>query len=100
MSLKKYIQNKWHDLMRFLRKATLTFLSALAADIEKSGGEFLMETALDAVKIAEQLGGSGSSKFEAAYNYIEKQLKTEGIEIIRHAVNGAIEAAVAQMKAK
>lgn len=100
MSLKKIIQNKWHYLMRWLKKPTITFLSALGADIEKAGGDFLIQTALDAVRIAEDKGGSGADKFSAALSYVKSTLKSKGLPIVVHAVNGAIEAAVAQIKAQ
>ena len=86
--------------MRWLKKPTITFLSALGADIEKAGSDFLIQTALEAVRIAEDKGGNGGDKFGIALIYIKRELKAKGLPIVVHAVNGAIEAAVAQMKAQ
>ena len=100
MSVKKYVQNKWHKLTGFFRSASLAFMSALLDDIEKSGGRLLQETALAAVKAAEEKGGSGSDKFSAAVTSIVATLTSLGVPFLTHAVNGAIEAAVAQIKVK
>jgi len=100
MSLKKDIQNKWHDLVHIFDNTAAAFISALLNDIEKSGGQVLRDAAIEAVKAAEDAGGSGKEKFDAAVASVVATLTTQGIPIVIHAINGAIEAAVAQLKAE
>lgn len=98
MSIKD-IQNKWHDLTHLVLGGGLTFLMALESQIEASGGQVLRDAAASAVAAAEASGGTGQAKFEAAFAAVLATLATEGVVVIENAVKGAIEAAVANMKA-
>jgi len=98
MTLKE-LQNSWHSLVDSIRDGLLGFVSALAENIEKNGGQVLRDAALAAVKAAEANGGSGSDKFNAALESVISTLEQQGIPVVINAVRGAIEAAVAQIKA-
>lgn len=98
MSIKD-LQNKWHDLTHLVMGGGLTFLMALEQQIEASGGKVLQDAAANAVAAAEAAGGSGEDKFKAAFEAVVATLTAEGIPVIVNAVKGAIEAAVANMKA-
>ena len=98
MTLKE-LQNSWHSLVDSIRDGLLGFVSALAENIEKHGGQVLRDAALAAVKAAEANGGSGSDKFNAALESVISTLEQQGIPVVINAVRGAIEAAVAQIKA-
>lgn len=98
MSLKKELQNKWHDIVHSFTGGALDFFEALATSIEASGGQILRDAAINAVKAAETNGGSGKAKFDAAYAQVVSTLQAEGIPFLVSAVNGAIEAAVAKIK--
>lgn len=97
MTLKE-LQNSWHSLVDSIRDGLLGFVSALAENIEKNGGQVLRDAALAAVKAAEANGGSGSDKFNAALESVISTLEQQGIPVVINAVRGAIEAAVAQVK--
>jgi len=97
MTLKE-LQNSWHSLVDSIRDGLLGFVSALAENIEKNGGQVLRDAALAAVKAAEANGGSGSDKFNAALESVISTLEQQGIPVVINAVRGAIEAAVAQIK--
>lgn len=97
MTLKE-LQNSWHSLVDSIRDGLLGFVSALAENIEKNGGQVLRDAALAAVKAAEANGGSGSDKFNAALESVISTLEEQGIPVVINAVRGAIEAAVAQIK--
>ena len=74
------------------------FLEPLAESIAKNGGPVLLDIVQNAVLTAEKTGGSGSDKLAAAKSLIETQLKKEGLPIVWNAINGAIEAVVANLK--
>lgn len=96
MSVKKIIQNTWHSVTDFILGS---FLAPLAAEIRKSGGKVLMEAAQAAVLAAEASGGSGEKKFQVAFHAVTDTLLKAGIAYTSVAIRGAIEAAVAKMKA-
>jgi hypothetical protein len=75
-----------------------SFLSGLARSIAENGGELLVRAAREAVAAAEQSGGSGEDKLKAARDRIISSLRDAGKPIVMNAINGAIEAAVAEMK--
>lgn len=79
-------------------KAAETFAVAGAMSIAKNGGMLLIDTALEAVKAAEETQGSGSDKFNAAYKTITGTLEKEGVPVVTNSVRLAIELAVAQLK--
>lgn len=87
------------DLFTEAGKIALTFLSAAAKSIAMSGGALLVDAARNAVQAAESQGGSGAEKRDAAYNAVVGTLENAGISVVVHAVNTAIEAAVAEMNA-
>lgn len=95
----KTIQNHFHDLINSITDFSSSFFSAALAAVEKSGGKVLEDAALAAVQAAESAGGSGGDKFAAAFAAVIEVLTEQGIPTITHAVNFAIEAAVAQIKA-
>lgn len=99
-NLLKSVKDGIHELIQSIFGAALDFVSALAASIEKNGGSLLQKAALAAVKAAEDAGGSGSDKFDAAFDQVVEVLKNEGIPIVINAINGAIEAAVAEIKSE
>ncbi len=86
------------DILDELEQLTIVFISSLAATIIKGGGSVLIDAARDAVKQAQETGGSPSEKLEAAKASVISTLEAKGIPVIMNAVNGAIEAAVAQLK--
>jgi hypothetical protein len=89
------IQNFFHDGIADI----LSGLNALASSIAKNGGAVLIAAAAAAVAAAEAEGGTGSEKFKAAQAAVVATLTAKGIVVVMNAVNGAIEAAVAQHKA-
>lgn len=76
-----------------------SLVSALGKTIAENGGPVLAQAALDAVMAAEQAGGGAAEKLAAAQAAVVSDLTSKGIPVVMNAVNGAIEAAVAQMKA-
>lgn len=99
MSLKKDIQNRFHDFIHAIAGGAIDFFEALASAIENSGGQLLRDAALAAVQAAEANGGSGDDKFKAAYESVVDTLTKQGIPIAVNAIEGAIIAAVAKIKA-
>lgn len=75
------------------------FMEPLAREIAANGGKLLLSIALEAVMEAEKKGGTGREKFDAARELAETRLKAQGLPIVINALNGAIEAAVARIKA-
>ena len=99
MSMREELLAKLEAVWDFIENIFSDFFSELGDLIQKSGGELLLATALAAVKAAEESGGSGEDKFKSAYETIVGKLEAEGVTVITTAVKGAIEAAVAKMKA-
>lgn len=90
----------WNQIKTFLKGliSDITgFLTPLAKQIAKSGGQLLLQAALDAVMAAEKQGGSGSAKFKAARASVVASLQTNGVPLIENAIQGAILAAVAKL---
>jgi hypothetical protein len=77
----------------------LAAVEAFANAIVAGGGSVLIQAAADAVATAETTGGTGSVKLAAAQAAVISDLTSKGIPVVQNAVNAAIEAAVAQMKA-
>lgn len=75
-------------------------LTALAQSIAENGGRILIAAAKEAVESAENTQGTGEDKRKAAIAAIIHVLESQGIPIAMNAINGAIEAAVAQEKLK
>lgn len=92
----------WKKFLRSFRSTrddVIDALTPLAVQIAKSGGQILLEAALSAVRTAEQTGGSGEEKFKAAKKIVVKNLQDKGLPLVTNAINGAIESAVASLKA-
>lgn len=85
-------------LWSFFKPAARMFVSSLADNIAKNGGPVLIQAALDGVAAAEQSGGSSSEKWNKAKSVVIARLKVSGIPVVNSAVNGAIEAALADYK--
>lgn len=79
--------------------AVFNLLSAMGKSIAANGGPVLVQAAEDAVLAAETTGGDASAKLAAAQAAVIADLQKNGIPVVMNAVNGAIEAAVAGMKA-
>lgn len=75
------------------------FLRDLASSIAANGGTVLINAAVAAVQAAETTGGSGSAKLSAAQASVLNVLSSQGLPLLTSAVNGAIEGAVASLKA-
>lgn len=84
------------DMLAYVRRG----LEPLAVEIARSGGTLLLETAFEAVQVAEQAGGDGKAKFAAAREHVINRLEREGRAIVENAIQGAIISAVARMKAE
>lgn len=85
------------DWLEDIGEDVLDALKPVAKQIAKSGGIALIAAAQAAVAAAEEAGGSGREKFDAAQNAVVDKLKEQGIPIVMNAVNAAIEAAVAKL---
>lgn len=81
-----------------LDKDVVAALAALAESITNNGGAILINAAQAAVIAAEGAGGTGAQKLDAAKTAVIQVLTNQGIPFVESAVNGAIEAAVAQNK--
>lgn len=93
----------WKAFLRWFRAGLADILDAiepLAKQIADSGGKLLLQIAFEAVIAAEQAGGSGQDKFNAAQKAVISGLKARGLPIVLNAINGSIEIAVARMKEK
>lgn len=83
----------------FVESIFHAFADPLVEAIERNGGDILISAAITAVEAAESAGGSGQDKLDAARKAVENSLRDKGIPVVVNAVNGAIEMAVAKMKA-
>ena len=95
----KILQNKFHDIINYFESGILNFFDDLAESIEQNGGQVLRDAAMEAVKAAEQTGGSGEDKFKAALASVISVLESQGLPLVMNAIKGAIEGAVAKMRA-
>ncbi len=93
------VSNWIHHLFSETRAEILSFLSPALALIESNGGKILTDAAVAAVTAAEATGGSGQTKAAAAFASVSAVLVSEGIPVVKNAVNLAIETAVANMNA-
>lgn len=94
-------KNIWSDIEGFFsdaEKDTVTFIESLVDSIAANGGAVLISAATGAVAAAEATGGTAATKLAAAVASVTSTLTTQGIPVVQNAINGAIEAAVAQMK--
>lgn len=96
------IAKAWADIKGYFSEAeheAVLFAAALVDSIFASGGALLVSAATDAVNAAEAAGGSNTDKFAAAFNAVKTDLESKGIPLVINAVSGAIEAAVANLRA-
>lgn len=103
MKLFKALNDIWDafvDWVESIGEDVMEFTKPLAKEIAKNGGKLLIAAAKEAVIAAEANGGSGSEKFKTAQNMIIETMKTQGVNVVMNAVNGAIENAVAGMNDK
>lgn len=84
----------------FLNDIFHDFFDALTQSIRQGGGKVLIDAAMKAVKAAEETGGSGADKFNAARGAVIAELKEKGVPLVENAIQGAILAAVANIKQK
>jgi len=96
MSIKKSIQNGWHNVIGFLSSA---FLTPLKTEIVKSGGQLLEDAARAGVSAAALSSGTNEEKFKIAYNAAVKVVASKGIDYTITGVQAAVLAAYAQYKA-
>jgi len=96
----KALQNAFHAFVQHFESDALSFVSSLASNIVANGGKVLTDAAIAAVTAAETNGGTGQEKFAAAVASVTATLTAEGLPVVTNAVHGAIEAAVAQIKAE
>lgn len=82
----------------FFKPLAKVFVSSLADNIAKNGGAVLIQAAMDGVAAAEASGGSSSYKWNIAKDIIIERLKQNSIPVVHSAINGAIEAALADYK--
>lgn len=99
MSFFTSIGNKIVALLMGLGSDVLAAVEAFASVIVAGGGSVLVASASDAVAAAEATGGTGAVKLAAAQAAVVADLTSKGVPVVTNAVNAAIEAAVAQMKA-
>lgn len=91
----------WRKFLDFLKGQLadiFRYLDPLAREIAKAGGILLLRAAAEAVRAAEQRGGSGEEKLKFARHYVIDYLQTNSLPVVAVAINGAIEAAVAALK--
>jgi len=92
----------WTDFLHWLSNvghAILGFMGDLMTSIAENGGAVLVQAATDAVAAAEAKGGTGAEKLAAAQAAVVADLTSKGIPVVLNAINGAIEAAVAKLRA-
>lgn len=97
-----FFQTVGQDILSLLTgvgKAVLAFIEAAAGSIAANGGQVLIDAATGAVSAAEAAGGTAAQKLAAAQASVVSTLEGQGIPVVQNAVNVAIEAAVASMKA-
>lgn len=75
------------------------FTSALTADIARNGGLVLQDAAIEAVKALEGTSLDNNGKHQSAFEAIVAVLQKEGLPVVERAIDGAIVAAVAQIRA-
>lgn len=100
MKILKDLQNAFHDFINSLEAFFLSFVHPLLLSIKENGGKVLIDAAIAAVAAAETSGGDGNAKMAAAEASVVETLTKEGIPVVKNAIRGAIEAAVASLRAE
>lgn len=98
-----FFDNVWSDIKSMFTSTEhvfVVFASSLIHSMASNGGQVLIDAATAAVIAAEAGGGTGQDKLNAAIAAVVASLKAKGIPVVMNAVNGAIEAAVADMNAQ
>lgn len=99
MSIFSQIGDRLIAFLLGLGSDVLAAVEAFATVVAQNGGSVLVQAATDAVAAAETAGGTAATKLAAAQAAVIADLTSKGIPVVQNAVNAAIEAAVAQMKA-
>jgi hypothetical protein len=101
----KTIENKLHDVGHSIagiftagESKALELATAAAHYVEQNGGQILRDAATAAVIAAETTPGGGMAKLAAAVTDVIAVLTTQGIPVIKSAINLAIEMALADAK--
>lgn len=97
-----FLDGVWSDIKNLFTSAEhvfIAFASSLIHSIAANGGQVLVDAAVAAVAAAEAAGGTGAEKLASAQAAVIATLKAAGVTVVTNAVNGAIEAAVAELKA-
>ena len=97
MSIKKSIQNTFHNIVDFF---TSSFLSPLGKAIRESGGPILINAARAAVAAAALTKDSNEKKAQNAFHAVVQVLVASGKPVFENTIKGAIEAAYAEFKLK
>lgn len=92
----------WFHIKAFFDEAeneVIEFIDSLTSSILRNGGKFLIDSARAAVQ---EVANNGSldtdQKFITAFEKVKESLEKNGLPIVFNAINGAIEAAVAENK--
>lgn len=99
MSFLKSLQNGWHFIVNDAEKEGVVFAHALIQSIQQNGGKVLQDAAIAGVAGAETVPGGAEAKLAAAFASVVAILTAEGIPVVKNAVHGAIEAALASQRA-
>jgi hypothetical protein len=101
----KALQNKFHDgvhtvegIFTTSEQEALKVATAAAHYLEQNGGKVLRDAASAAVLSAELTPGDGIARASAAFASVIAVLASEGVPVIKSAVNLAIEMALADAK--
>lgn len=99
-------QNLWADITTAYHEAVtdLTaflngFFASAISQVANAGGQVLVNAATAAVTAAENTGGSGAAKFNAAVASVKTVLTSQGIPVVENAVQSAVLAGVANLQA-
>lgn len=87
----------WKAFLRWFRSVVRwawPYVEPAAKLAAQRYGQLIFVIAEEAADIAEQTGKSGSEKFDEAFAYIEKTLRTQGKDIFVDSIRFAIESAV------
>lgn len=93
----------WNWLIQFFNASEQSIVAGFQAGISNVAAQLGPDgwkIVQDAVTAANSVSGSGVDKFAAAYATIEADFKKLGIDLVVNTVKLAIEAAVAEFRAK
>jgi hypothetical protein len=88
------------NFFKIFFSAVWVFLKPFILQFITNEGQIVMIAAIKAVKVLEASTMPGAEKQTEAYKIILKDLQAQGIMAATHVINGAIEAAVANLKVK